>query len=87
MHIELFTLKMIHLTTAGAARGYPKHSQDRSCWQQRDTTPGMACRQGRSALLTLWGYKFVHTERVGQQIYISVVNQLLIYYFNVFYDG
>lgn len=87
MHIELFTLKMIHLATAGAARGYPKHSQGRSCRQQRDTTPGMACRQGRSALLTVWGYKFVYPLGVGQQISISVLNQLLIHYSNVFYEG
>lgn len=40
--------------TVGAGGGRPEHGQDGHRWQQRDTAPGVAGRQGRNGCFTLW---------------------------------
>lgn len=69
-HVPPFTA----LPTAGAGRGRPGHDQDGHRWQQRDSTPGVAGREGRNVYFVLRDARrvtvTVSTSRFSERIWI-----------------
>lgn len=63
----IYSPKSCHPPTAGAGRGRPEHSQNGGCWQQRDTTPGVAGREGRRVRMD------VNVRDTGSVNYILII--------------